>query len=183
MFHKGIVSKEIITLAIHFLKASERFVQPLSDQQDLYLLFLFIFFIHSFIILFRFYCTGLIVSNYILLEFCVLFCPQIYVIFFIIIFCFIVSACKEHWYKNSCLIRYKQITWGKMPQSLKSTFWEKWDWSFNPINSTFIQNNILYVFYYKTWTLLQWNHDETMKSFWNKWWWMHKIACFSFLRN
>ena len=43
MFNKEIVNKEIKRLAINFLKASERFVQPLSDQQDLYLLFLFIF--------------------------------------------------------------------------------------------------------------------------------------------
>ena len=43
MFNKEIVSKEIKRLAINFLKASELFVQPLSDQQDLYLLFLFIF--------------------------------------------------------------------------------------------------------------------------------------------
>ena len=43
MFNKEIVNKEIKRLAINFLKASERFAQPLSDQQDLYLLFLFIF--------------------------------------------------------------------------------------------------------------------------------------------
>ena len=43
MFNKEIVSKEIKRLAINFLKASERFIRPSSDQQDLYLLFLFIF--------------------------------------------------------------------------------------------------------------------------------------------
>ena len=47
------------------------------------------------------YCTGLTVSDYILLEFCVLFRPQFYVLFFIFfpfyrfIVNLIASACKD----------------------------------------------------------------------------------------
>ena len=42
------------------------------------------------------YLAELTVSFYILIEFCVLFHSQLYVLFFILIVSFIVSACKDH---------------------------------------------------------------------------------------
>ena len=64
-------NKEIIS----YLKASERFVQPFLINKICIYLFLFFLCICSFVILLC-HCTGLTVSDYILLEFCVLFRPQ-----------------------------------------------------------------------------------------------------------
>ena len=62
------INKKIIRLTISYLKASERFVQPLSwPTTHLYLFIYFAFLMSD--------CTGLAVSDYILLEFCVLFRP------------------------------------------------------------------------------------------------------------
>ena len=64
------VNKEIIRLTISYLKASERFVQTLFWPATLVFIYLSNF---SFLMSDS---AGLTVSDYILLEFCVLFRPQ-----------------------------------------------------------------------------------------------------------
>ena len=64
------VNKEILRLTISYLKASERFVQTLFWPATLVFIYLSNF---SFLMSDS---TGLTVSDYILLEFCVLFRPQ-----------------------------------------------------------------------------------------------------------
>ena len=93
------INKEIIRLTISYLKASERFAQPLFWPTTAFIFFLFFFYLficYSFMS----YCTGLTVSDYTLLEFCVLFRPVLGTIFHIhcFIISFIVSACKDPWY-------------------------------------------------------------------------------------
>ena len=88
------VNKEIIRLTVSYLKASEHFVQLLFLSTK----FVFIFFIFSLYLFICYsyisYCTGLTVSDYILLEFCVLL-HSVGIIFYIYCFIvsFIVSAC------------------------------------------------------------------------------------------
>ena len=86
------INKEIIRLAVSYLKASERFVQPLFWPTK----FVFIFSFYLFICYsFMSYCTGLTVSDYILLEFSVLFHSVFGIIFYI--YCFIVSFIVSAW--------------------------------------------------------------------------------------
>ena len=94
------VNKEIVRLTVSYLKASERFVQFFFLTNNICIYFLFLFFYFYLLICYSFmpYCTRLTVSDYILLEFCVLFHPQFYVLFFIFIVLLlisIVSACKD----------------------------------------------------------------------------------------
>ena len=72
------------------------FFLPLFYQQHLHLLFLFIFAFYLFTCYsFMPYFTALTVSDYILLEFCVLFHPLFCVLFSILIVSFIIRACKD----------------------------------------------------------------------------------------
>ena len=76
------INKEIIRLTISYLKASECFLQPLFWPTT----FAFVFSLYLFICyLFMSYCAGLTVTDYILLELCVLFPLQFSVLFFIFI--------------------------------------------------------------------------------------------------
>ena len=56
-----------------------------------YLIFLSIYLLFFYVLL----SPALTVGDYILLQFCVLFRPQVYVLFFILIVSFIVSSCKD----------------------------------------------------------------------------------------
>ena len=72
------VNIEIIRLTVSYLKASELFFFStpfLTNNICIFSIFLFLFTIH-FCYSFVSFCTGLIVNDYILLEFCVLFRAQ-----------------------------------------------------------------------------------------------------------
>ena len=88
------VNKEIIRLTISFLKASERFVQPLFWPT----IFLFIYFSFFNVWLYRAYCKRL----YLTWVLCLVSSTVLGIIFRHQICCFIVSfivsACKDPWY-------------------------------------------------------------------------------------
>ena len=80
------VNKDIMRLAISFLKASERFAGPFFWPVTFVFTFSIYLFFLSIHLLFIYallpYCAGLTVSDYILLQFCVLFHSQFYVLFY-----------------------------------------------------------------------------------------------------
>ena len=79
-----IVNREIIRLTTDFLKDSEHFVEPLFWQKKtIYFCYWFIPFINSFATSFYLisYCTWFTVTEYILLEFCILFIHLLYLLF------------------------------------------------------------------------------------------------------
>ena len=91
------VNKEIIRLTVSYLKVSGRFVQSFFWPTTFVFIFYFSFFSFYQFICYPFmsYCTRLTVSDYILLEFCVLFHPQFYVLFFIFIVLLLISIVSD----------------------------------------------------------------------------------------
>ena len=85
-----------------FLKDSETFEEPLGIYFFYLFTYLFILFIYSLVIILYLIVEALIVllqyltvSDYILLEFCVFFCSQFYVLFYLLVVSFIVSSSKD----------------------------------------------------------------------------------------
>ena len=74
-----------------------------------------------------------------------------------------------------CKDQLKQITISreKMLQVTKSIFFEKWDWSFETLNSSIFFDKKCEPFGVK----------KSMRSFWDKCKLLNKIICFDFLRN
>ena len=107
------VNKEIIRLIISLLKASERFAWRLFWPKT----FVFTFFIYLFFLTIHlFFLYGLTKNDYCISYLSCMSCFvhsfMFHVLFFTLIFNFIFSACKVHWYQKKKKNREKNIrTW------------------------------------------------------------------------
>ena len=129
------VNKEILRLTINYLKASERFVQPLFWPTTF--AFIFFYFLMS-------DCTGLIVSDYIFTRvLCLVSSTVLGFIFHICFVSFIVSDCKDRWYikwrhetgwcsdigeidkcRHTSALHFKVKCWSKVRVNMESGTWQ-----------------------------------------------------------
>ena len=147
MLNKEIVDKEIIRLTVNFWKASERFVQPFIWPRTLVFTFsihLFFLSIHLLFLLYIIVQSWLwVIISYLSFVSCFVHSIMYYFSYLLTILLLVLVKITDIYLYEKTLIICKQITWGKISESLKNTSWEKLDWSFNLLNSIFIQNSIL----------------------------------------